>query len=393
MAILIGDLYEDTKQQFQMKLVAGAAGLDRIVNWVYIAEDVGNARFLQGAELVVSTGFASSFDKNWFLPFLKALIEKDTCGLILNVGKYVWEEDVTEEVIRLCETHSYPLFVIPWDVHHSDLTQNYYNRIFAFRQNKYNLETALKSILQEGELLPQAREILEDVGFRYEDSFTVAVAQVEDLLESDSKRLHLLQRLSSFCPSAKKLSYVIFPYRKQFVFVWHQEATAAIVSHIEEFLAACGAEESITSIYLGLSRTMPGTRGLKSMYRQAQAALYMAAADPRKWYSFEELGCYQIFFETSDWEVLKDYVTFQLGALEEYDLYHGNLYIKTLEVYLRNNQHLETVANELICHRNTVNYRINKIREVLHVDFNDAETKFHLLLALHIRNFLEIYEK
>lgn len=76
MPILVKDLYQDAKQQYQMKLIAGEDGLDRIVNWFYIAEDIGNISFLEGAELVISTGFASSLEQDWLPRFVKALIEK-----------------------------------------------------------------------------------------------------------------------------------------------------------------------------------------------------------------------------------------------------------------------------------------------------------------------------
>ncbi|MDF2486146.1 MAG: hypothetical protein K0R46_2314, partial [Herbinix sp.] len=39
MAIRFWEIYEETKEQFRLKIVAGKAGMDTVVSWVHMLED------------------------------------------------------------------------------------------------------------------------------------------------------------------------------------------------------------------------------------------------------------------------------------------------------------------------------------------------------------------
>ena len=56
MAILLRDLYKETKSTYGLDLIAGEEGLDHLMNWVYISEDPGTLEFLHGGELIITTG-------------------------------------------------------------------------------------------------------------------------------------------------------------------------------------------------------------------------------------------------------------------------------------------------------------------------------------------------
>ncbi|MCD8231519.1 MAG: PucR family transcriptional regulator [Clostridiales bacterium] len=390
MPILVKDLYQDAKQQYQMKLIAGEDGLDRIVNWFYIAEDIGNISFLEGAELVISTGFASSLEQDWLPRFVKALIEKNTSGLILNVGKYIRECDIPETVITLCETQRFPLFTVPWEVHLSELSQTYCNQIFAYRQRTYNIENAISSILLEGKISPRTQKTLEKYAYLPSDTYTLAVIEPKCETESLDQYDQLLRQVTAFCPTGRNLKFVLVEYQRQTVIVWHNAGTTAIKAHIAELSDTCQTTSLLRNVRIGLSQTRTGLELLK-MYRQAAAALTMAEYKKQPWYHFDDLGCFSVFLEAKDRETLQEYYQKQLDTLEDYDEAHGGCYLETLECYLKYDRHLAKAAAALVCHKNTVSYRINKIRDMLNLDFDDGNAMFQLQLALQIRRFLQIY--
>ncbi len=267
MPILVSDLYRDTKQQYKMKLIAGENGMDRIVNWFYIAEDIGNTSFLEGDELVISTGFASSFEKNWLTAFIKALIEKETSGLILNTGKYITEDDISAEVTSLCDRCRFPLLTVPWEIHLSNLTQTYCNRIFAYRERKYNIENAFLSILQEDEMPPRAAKILESYSCMLSDSYAMAAISADCAPEAPDQCDRLLRRAATFCPSGRNLNFVFFEYQNQFIIVWHNAAINAVETHAEELIASCAAMSPPLKIFVGLSQSRTGRELKKSTAR------------------------------------------------------------------------------------------------------------------------------
>ena len=56
MAITLAELFEKTGKKYELQLIAGKGGLQREMNWVYVAEDQTNASFLRPGELIISTG-------------------------------------------------------------------------------------------------------------------------------------------------------------------------------------------------------------------------------------------------------------------------------------------------------------------------------------------------
>lgn len=65
MAVFLKELYQATKDLYHLHLLAGADDLDHTINWVYISEDITTSTFLNGGELIITTGVTSSEDKDW----------------------------------------------------------------------------------------------------------------------------------------------------------------------------------------------------------------------------------------------------------------------------------------------------------------------------------------
>lgn len=131
MAITLAEIYEQTKERYELDLIAGEGGLHRDMNWVYVAEDHTNASFLRPGELIISTGALYDHSEEWLLQFIRMLVEHHTCGLIVNLGKHLSLSDLTENILDYCNRHNYPLFIMPWHIHIYDITRDYYDRIFA----------------------------------------------------------------------------------------------------------------------------------------------------------------------------------------------------------------------------------------------------------------------
>ena len=104
MAILLRDLYKETKSTYGLDLIAGEEGLDHLMNWVYISEDPGTLEFLHGGELIITTGVLCG-NEYWLYNFIKGLIEHKTCGLIINIGGHLNRSDISDRIRMLCGKH------------------------------------------------------------------------------------------------------------------------------------------------------------------------------------------------------------------------------------------------------------------------------------------------
>ena len=131
MSITLNELYITTQSIYQLGLIAGSQGLSNSVGWIYVTEDPESFSFLKENELIISTGILYDHTEKWLIALIDRLVEKKCSGLILNTGKYVTLEDITPNVISLCNKHNFPLMIMPWHIHISDITRDFSDRILS----------------------------------------------------------------------------------------------------------------------------------------------------------------------------------------------------------------------------------------------------------------------
>ncbi|UUZ81361.1 helix-turn-helix domain-containing protein [Paenibacillus sp. P26] len=85
--------------------------------------------------------------------------------------------------------------------------------------------------------------------------------------------------------------------------------------------------------------------------------------------------------ETSDPGRLNKLVQRNIGKLYEHDKEHGTELVTTLYHYLAAGGSLIEAANRLYIHRNSVKYRMDRIKEMTGMDLDSASSRFELYLC------------
>jgi sugar diacid utilization regulator len=118
-------------------------------------------------------------------------------------------------------------------------------------------------------------------------------------------------------------------------------------------------------------------------YESAQRALKLqeAAGGRDRVTIFEELGIYQILSDVADFERIEDLVRRWLGSLLDYDAQNGTQLVATIAAYLECGGNYSQTAATLFVHRNTLKYRLRRIREVSGLDLGSPDARFNLQLA------------
>jgi DNA-binding PucR family transcriptional regulator len=97
--------------------------------------------------------------------------------------------------------------------------------------------------------------------------------------------------------------------------------------------------------------------------------------------TWESLGAYQILSTVDDVSGVERFVQKQLGPLFQYDAQKHSDLVETLCRYLESGCNHANAAQALIVHRNTLKYRLDRIREIAGCDLADPDTRFNLQLA------------
>ena len=102
---------------------------------------------------------------------------------------------------------------------------------------------------------------------------------------------------------------------------------------------------------------------------------------------YDETKIYDIFQQIPRQELLH-YCSRQVYEIYQYDTTQHTDYITTLLAYLKANRSVKTTAAYLHVHRNTVNYRIARIRELFGLDLDSFSTAHQILLSCQMIQML-----
>lgn len=145
---------------------------------------------------------------------------------------------------------------------------------------------------------------------------------------------------------------------------------------------------------IGIGRSVDALSGLRDSYREARQALSMARrlAEPNPLY-FGELNVYRLLFQLEHTPELESFCREMIGTLIEYDRAQGTDLVETLSAYFTHKGNLSQTAEALFVHRNTLLYRMERIREISGLDLDNPETRLSIQLALRARRLLTANEE
>ena len=83
------------------------------------------------------------------------------------------------------------------------------------------------------------------------------------------------------------------------------------------------------------------------------------------------MGIYQYLFNNDNHEDILNYCNDRLRKIEEYDHANGTFLLDTLVTYYMNGFSVGKTAEELFIHRNSLQYRLNKIQELVDFELDD----------------------
>ena len=148
-----------------------------------------------------------------------------------------------------------------------------------------------------------------------------------------------------------------------------------------------------TDFQIGIGKSVEGYQRLKESYYEAsQAIKYIeiirqVTGDKNKSVvHYSNLGFFQIFGEIDDVTELERYIPETLKKLYLYDDEHKGELITTLQMYLRNKQSIRKTADAMFVHYRTISYRLEKIKQISGINFDNANE------VLAVSNGLIIYK-
>lgn len=383
MAVRLSRLCINAEKTYGIKLIAGGNGLDSYVRWVHIIEDKEVPDFLSGNELIFTTGIAQT-GPNWLLNFVKGCGNANSCGIVLNIGPYI--KSVPPHVIVYCEENNLPLYTVPWEVHLIDMTYDFCHRIISSEEKEIGLATALKNAIFTPLDEDQYIHVLERRGFHRDSQYTAAVINFSNkngqATEGDGRGLRF--STNKVMSKVSAVFGLFFQERKLVIIV--KDGNAKKIHSALTYIADYYGKKGMT-IKVGIGPARSGYENISDSYFKAMATLKICMVNKTNILSYEKLGIYKLIISINDKTIMREFYNENLQPLIKFDDENATDYVDTLKVYLEQDSSVQRVAAITNCHRNTINYKIKKIKEILGCELT-SDDKLKLILAFYIKDFI-----
>ncbi|MBR3586530.1 MAG: helix-turn-helix domain-containing protein [Oscillospiraceae bacterium] len=256
-----------------------------------------------------------------------------------------------------------------------DLFEQLVVQMASKKQNAFETYSLLVEYLSGSYFSPDAILSLQNqLGFLGDIHFTL----YKIVIDSTSQAFfsYLLDRLRSLAEQE-----IVFPFQDSIVYISQDTAgnVDAALSHLPDKIG-------LSSFRCGVSFPFPNLTFIKQAYYQADFALKQASPQNNVFFHFETVafsGMIAYLKSSCEW---RPFVPPSLLKLVDSDLENRTDYTKTLLVFLLNYGHAAETANQLFIHRNTLRYRLERIKDICGIDAQDKTTAVFLRFCF---SFLE----
>ena len=373
-----------------MKLVAGERGINRNIRWIYFADcvqclnnEVDLSELIHGEELVIVTNESLTGNDDTIIDMIKVMFDKNIAGFVINEGQ------ISDKVIDYCNEIELPLYELSIDLHLIDLSQIVCKALVEEESNTNSRERILSSVLYSDNV--NAEEILEQanyLGINLSGKHRIIVMNIQDSERQPNKRRaadegHMMEIRENIKKSVETefRSYgvrILLPAE-----LFSRDLLVTILTNIMKR----GSEKYHIAIKAGVGASYEYIEDFKKSYQEARNVMAVSkiASKEEKVYFYEDLGIYSLIAQISNGKFLDDYVESRIGKLIKADQMQEGELCETLEAYLNHNCNANATAEALFIHRNTMRYRMDKIKKILDDELSDMSVFLELKLAFAIK--------
>ncbi|WP_246096760.1 PucR family transcriptional regulator [Psychrobacillus soli] len=170
-----------------------------------------------------------------------------------------------------------------------------------------------------------------------------------------------------------------------------QEWLIKIKEKVSRVLDLVKKQDSQIIIQVGIGTLSEHINNISDSYIKAQDALEFGEVlnGKESITSYSELGVFRMLGQFTNSEELKTFIPPSLQMLLNYQQANKADLLTTLKVFLQSNQNATKTSQLLFIHHKTVVYRIERIKEITGMDFDDAEEMLLVQIGLKITELLE----
>ncbi|RKL63699.1 PucR family transcriptional regulator [Thermoanaerobacteraceae bacterium SP2] len=368
------------------KVVAGEKGLDRIVSYVDILEVPDAINWLRGEELLLTTGYAIKDRPDIQENLIWELAKLNAAGIIIKLNRFL--KDIPEMMIEKANELNLPIIQLPADIPYIEITHTLLKEILLRQNTERWVNETLKELLNcDYNDVDKIKNKLKSINSNFPVGAPVVLAIVSYNHASDLKKFLKITELrhNSKIISGEIDGNLVIIFAVNISPVWKKE--------IEEILFYPNAIKEVNNdVVCIISKVIKNLSELQKEYIRLNDALKIInklPVDKRIGYFYDDIVHYIFLNKISNSDIAKDFVEYVIGPFRNVSDKDRNILINTLYAFAKNDGNISRTSRGCFMHRNTLIYRINKLKDVLNNPLDSPEELFKYNLALTLHNLIE----
>ncbi|EKQ54835.1 MULTISPECIES: PucR family transcriptional regulator [Clostridium] len=387
-----------------LELIAGESGLNRYIRWLYFAdciqclsEDYDFGELIHGGELVIVTNESLTNNEKRMLEIIRTAEEQKVAGIVINEGQ------ILDSVKNICNELEIPLFEISINLHLIDFSQIICKALVEEESNANSMERILSNILYVDNF--SVENIIEQAqyyGINLNRSYQIAVFHIDNLNE-ELQKLQIkdngyINEIKENIKKSIKREFNNYGLRHMMTLIQGEFAVALIPTDMFSDDLLIMILKNIVKkvemsyhlqIVVGVGSSYSYIEEIKLSYQEAKNTIKISNIlnSKEQIYFYNNLGLYAFLSQIKNDKFLDNYKNSKLKVLEDADKIQDGCLCDTLEAYLDNNCNANATAEALFIHRNTMRYRMDKIKKILGTDLTDVSSFLELKLAFAIKKY------
>lgn len=378
MSVELENLYREIQPEYHVKLLTTSC-FSKKIDWIHMVEGKGFAHLLHGDELVFNSGL-NYVSEEWLRSLIDSLIEVRAGGLIISIHE---NHVISSKIVDYCNEIHFPLFSATWNTPYIDIMRKFSEILLENEQRETNLIAALKNAIYYPDHEEMYLNHFERNGLFRDMSYVIVILSCYAYdTENGNERLKQLEKALRYvldkgivCEEKGKLIVLVAGHRLERV--------------KKEFEKICGQDKNV---YAGIGTVANRVQDIHNSYENAFTAYQLTKTTiPKNLLCYDDLGIYKLLADVKEPSIYPAFVQETLGKLLEYDEKKGTEYVEILRTFFDCDCSIIKTSQALYCHKNTLNYKMNAIKEILGYDIMTNENRVRIMMAYYIMRLGEDY--
>ena len=382
-----------------VQLVAGEKGLSRMVSWTYMVQTKPYAARMNQGNFALLVVDYLRFDFEEAARAMEELNRHGISGLAISVLDD--REPIPQSMIQRADELELPLFYIRWEgASFVDITQSIGNLIVQSGYQNKRIGDYLYNLLFGYDINEKyAEKFSGQFGLDFSKLYRVGVIVIDRKygvnLEQDEHNYEFYSDCLNYEVNNMEDRPMFMRFLNKFVLLFEAREDKKIEHELERMLRAIDSRPQFKGLIkstciLGAAYHDPRNFGLS--YQEAKELIPKKDILPnpknKKVLSASSMGIYKYMFNSGNQEEILNYCNETLRKLEEYDHANGTALQETLLSYYINGFNAGKTAEALFIHRNSLQYRMNKIEELLEIGLDDYMEYLNLINCILIKKLM-----